>query len=320
MGAISSQKGAWEATFCDLGALTVLEVAERRPEVWVLDSAARQHGLVTTAQLRGAGWSKKVIAGRERSGWLRRVHRGVYLVGPLATPQTKAMAATFASGPEALLSHYPAAVVWGLRPPRDGPTHVTLPHRAHSRPGIQVHRAILHPDDRTRHHGVPVTSPARTLLDFAATEPIAELDRALNEARIGRLVSAHSLREQFSRYPAHRGTAALKKAHQTEPSLTRSEAERKMLDLIRQAGLPRPEVNTQVEGYEVDLLWCEHELVVEIDGYAFHSVRAAFERDRRRDQQLVAAGYRTIRVTWRQLENETHRLVATLTRALAERR
>lgn len=320
MGASSSQKGAWGATFCELGAVTVLEVAERRPEAWVLDAAARQHGLVTTAQLRGAGWSKKVISGRERSGLLRRVHRGVYLVGPLVTPQTTAMAATIASGPEALLGHYPAAVVWGLRPPRDGPMHVTLPHGAHSRPGIQVHRAILHPGDRTRHLGVPITSPARTLLDLAATEPIAELDRALNEARIGRLVSARSLDEQFSRYPTHRGTAALKEAQQTEPHLTRSEAERRTLDLIRQAGLPRPEVNAQVEGYEVDLVWRERELVVEIDGYAFHSARAAFERDRRRDQQLVAAGYRTIRVTWRQLEDESHRLVATLTRALAERR
>jgi predicted transcriptional regulator of viral defense system len=90
----------------------VLEVAETRPEVGILAVAARQHGLVTTAQLLAVGWSKDVITGRVRSGWLRRRHRGVYLVGPLQTPHTQAMAATLATGPGAVLSFDPAAVVW----------------------------------------------------------------------------------------------------------------------------------------------------------------------------------------------------------------
>jgi very-short-patch-repair endonuclease/predicted transcriptional regulator of viral defense system len=298
----------------------MLEVAESRPEAWVLAAAARQHGLVTTAQLLGAGWSKDVVAAHVRSGWLRRRHRGVYLVGPLDTPHTRAMAATLAAGPGALLSHYPAAVLWGLRPPTDGPMHVTRPAGAHSRPGIIVHRAALHPADATHRHGIPVTSAARTLLDLAAATTLDELDRAVNEARVNRVVSDHALSEQFSRYPRHRGTVALKEVQRTEPKLTRSEAERLALDLIRKAGLPAPEVNSPLHGYEVDLLWRDARLVVEIDGYAFHSSRRSFENDRRRDQHLAALGYRVIRVTWRQLTEEREAVVATITRALAERR
>jgi len=279
--------------------------------------ASRQHGLVTTAQLLAAGWSNDVIAARVRSGWLRRRHRGVYLVGPLETPYTQAMAAVLAAGPRAVLSHYPAAVLWVLCPPLAGPMHVTLPAGAHARPGIVVHRAALHPADITRRHGIPVTSAARTILDLAASAP--DVERALNEALVQRLVTTRSLNEQFSRYPRHRGTGALKRATQTEPKLTRSEAEHRAFDLIRRAGLPEPETNVRIEGYEVDLVWRTQRLVVEIDGYAFHSSRRSFERDRRKDQTLLAAGFRTMRITWSQLEEEVA-VVAAITRALAERR
>jgi very-short-patch-repair endonuclease len=218
-----------------------------------------------------------------------------------------------------VLSHYPAAVLWGLRPAREGPAHVTLPHGAHNRPGIITHRAALHPADVTRRHGIPVTSAARTLLDLAATEPTTELERALNEAHLQRRVSTHYLNEQFSRYPRHRGTAALREAHQTEPKLTRSEAERRALELIRRAGLPPPEVNVQLHGYEVDMVWPNERVVLEIDGYAFHSMRRSFEQDRRRDQILTTAGYRVLRITWRQLTNEPEAVLVAITRALAQR-
>src|SRR6185295_9301708 len=108
-------------------------------------------------------------------------------------------------------------------------------------PGLVVHHTTLDPRDITRRHGIPVTSAARTLLDLAATEPTAELDRALNEAGLQRRVSPHSLDEQFSRYPHHRGTAALRELLKSEPHLTRSDAEIIARDLIRKAGLPQPE-------------------------------------------------------------------------------
>jgi very-short-patch-repair endonuclease len=292
----------------------VLETAETRPEARILAAAGRQHGLVTTVQLLAAGWSKDVIAGRVRDGWLTRVHYGVYLAGPLATQHTVAMAAVLATG--GVGSHYPAAVLWDLRPAREGPIDVTTPRKLHSRPGIRIHQATLHPQDLTRRHGIPVTSAARTILDIAATEPTAELERALNEAGLQRRVSPHSLNEQFSRYPRHRGTAALRKATETGPHLTRSDLERIALDLIRRARLPEPETNMRIEGYEVDLIWRDYNLIVEIDSWAFHSMRSSFEQDRRRDQRLTTAGYRVIRVTDRQLTQEPELVVATLTRAL----
>jgi very-short-patch-repair endonuclease len=197
--------------------------------------------------------------------------------------------------------------------------HVTVTARDARGPAeIEVHRVTdLHPTDRTEHQRIPVTSPARTLLDLATQVSAKHLSRATDEARVHRLVTDLSLSEQFQRYPHHRGAAALKHALQTEPALTRSEAERQFLELIRAARLPEPEVNAQLGPYEVDFLWRDQNLVVEVDGYAFHSSRSSFERDRRRDATLAARGTRVMRVTWRQISNEREALVATLALATA---
>jgi very-short-patch-repair endonuclease len=99
----------------------------------------------------------------------------------------------------------------------------------------------------------------------------------------------------------------------------RSEAERRLLELVRAADLPAPQTNTRVAGLEVDMLWPAQRLVVEVDGYEYHGPRVAFERDRRRDARLLAAGYRVLRVTWRQLMTEPERVIAVIAAALAVR-
>ena len=101
------------------------------------------------------------------------------------------------------------------------------------------------------------------------------------------------------------------------PRRTRSEAERELLTLVRAAGLPPPETNTKVAGLEVDALWREQRLAVEVDGYAFHGHRIAFERDRRRDATLAQQGISTLRLSWRQLTREREAVIAALARALA---
>jgi very-short-patch-repair endonuclease len=305
--------------FVDVERGAVLEsrlvVADRR----ALAIAGRQHGVITAAQLVRAGHTRAAIRHRVKNGWLRRLHRGVYLVGPIEPPLARAMAATLACGDGALLSHYPAAVLWGLRPAPAGTMHVTVAGRHRDGPaGVTVHRVErLHPADATRRHGIPVTAPARVLLDIAAHVTPRELERATNEARTLRLVSDHSLNAQFARYPRHRGGNALRAAESTEPRLTRSEAERRLLELIRAARLPEPETNVRLHGHEVDFHWPELDLVVEVDGYEFHSSRAAFERDRRRDAELHAHGVDVLRVTWAQIADEPTALVATLARATA---
>jgi very-short-patch-repair endonuclease len=268
-----------------------LVVADRA----ALAIAGRQHGAVTLAQLVRAGHTRGSIRQRLRSGWLRRIHRGVYLVGAIEPPLARAMAATLACGRGALLGHHPAAVLWALLAGPASGMHVTVPGRHVAGPaGITVHR---------------------TVLDLATVTSQRELARAVEQAQILNLVTDRSLNEQFARYPNHNGLAALREATTAEPRLTRSEAERRLLELIRAARLPEPETNVRVAGHEVDFLWREHALVVEVDGYAFHASRAAFERDRRRDAALKAHGIDTIRVSWTQIADEPMALVALLARA-----
>ena len=109
-------------------------------------------------------------------------------------------------------------------------------------------------------------------------------------------------------------------AAQGPPSLTRSQAERRLLELVRTAGLPSPETNVRVAGFEVDMLWRAPRLVVEVDGYAFHGSRAAFERDRRKDAALLAAGLRVARLSWRQIVDESEATAELLARLLDHRR
>ncbi len=187
---------------------------------------------------------------------------------------------------------------------------------ARHRPGIRVHN--VRTLEWTTHRGIRVTTPARTLLDLAATVSADDLARAVEEARVLRLVTDADLRAILDAHPRRAGSAALRRELDVEARLTRSEAERRLLDLIRRAQLPLPETNVRVLGHEVDALWRAQRLIVEIDGFDAHGTRAAFERDRARDARLVAAGYRVIRITWRQLHDEPARTIAQLATALAQ--
>jgi predicted transcriptional regulator of viral defense system len=132
----------------------------------VMKLAARQHGVVTLAQLRAAGMSREAVRHRVESGRLTRLHRGVYLAASLPAQLTRETAAVLACGTGSVLSHHSAAALWGIRPPHRGAVHVTISGRkARSRDGITVHRAGA--IEWTRRHGVPIAMPARTLRDLA---------------------------------------------------------------------------------------------------------------------------------------------------------
>ena len=293
-----------------------------RGDALVAEIAARQHGVVTTAQLAAAGLGRRAVAHRVKHRRLTPLHRGVYLVGPNHTSLTSPMAAVLACGPTAVLSHHAAAALHGIAPERTGAIDVTVPSgRPESRPGVRVHRTRhLASADVTEERGIRVTTVARTLVDLAGELPARELRRAVEEAQIQRKLDHLSLGEAVDQARGRRGVAALRAAVQTaEPKLTRSEAERRLLRLVEAAYLPRPATNVRLGRYEVDALWHGERLVVEVDGFAFHSTRAAFERDRRRDAELQAAGYRVMRVTWRQLADEPEAVVARLAAALVSR-
>jgi very-short-patch-repair endonuclease len=155
-------------------------------------------------------------------------------------------------------------------------------------------------------------------VDLAEMGSDRELERATHEAITRRLINARRLLADTERYRGRRGIGRLKKLLEgaDPPTLTRSEAEERFLALVRAAGLPAPEVNVRVHGHEVDFLWREQRLIVEVDGFQFHSARAAFERDRGRDAELQAAGMRVLRVTWRQVVDAPYATLTNLVRAL----
>ena len=181
-----------------------LECHEVHPDGRVLAVARRADGIVTSAQLADAGLTRTAIAHRVATGWLVRQHRGVFLVGPLEAPLSRARAAVVAVGDGAALSHLAAGEVWELCAPRPGPIDVTIPGRnARSRPGIRLHRVThLYPTDITRRHDLPITSRPEPCFDLATQLTPRDLARATEEAQVQRRVTAHSLNEQVQRTPA----------------------------------------------------------------------------------------------------------------------
>jgi very-short-patch-repair endonuclease len=262
---------------------------------------------------------------RLKSQRLKRVHTGVYLVGPVMPPRAREMAAVLACGERSVLSHRSAAALWKLLPyPANSLVDVTVPivDRGRSRRGIRVHRVQrLETDETTRCDGIPTTTPARTILDLAADVGARELERAVAQAERRHLASEAKLHALLARYPRRPGSAALRRLLQRSqrPAFTRSEAEERLLSLIRRAGLPSPEVNVQLEDIEVDFLWREQGLVVEVDGFRYHSSQADFERDRRRDAELLARGLRVLRVSAAQILHEPEATVVRIGQALVSR-
>ncbi len=284
--------------------------------------ASIQHGVVSIRQLHAARWSDDQVSYAAKLGRLHRLHRGVYAVGHTALPELALeQAALLACGEGAVLSHPSAAWMWRLIERPAGPVHVTLCGRLiRSRPGIAVHRGdtLAPPDIRTRER-LALTSPARTLIDLAAQLDHKQWEAALSEARFRKLIRAGELERALHHGGTRPGSATVHDhlARETGPLLTQSEAERRFLTLVRQAGLPDPRTQVTIEGYRVDAVWPEQRLIVELDGLEGHGHRSAFERDRRKDALLIAKGWRVIRYTWPQLRGQPLHVIAILSAALA---
>jgi very-short-patch-repair endonuclease len=274
--------------------------------------------------LLGAGISSHLIDNRVASGWLRPVHRGVYAVGPVQSTDAPEMAAALACGDRAFVSHGSAGGLWRMvtKRPREPIDVTVIALHAPRRRGIRPHRVQdLPADEVTRLRRIPVTTPARTLLDLGTVLPLRDLEQAIAQAERMYPGTQRRLLALLARYPARPGTPKLRELldGSSGPRLTRSEAEARFLDLVRRSGLPVPQSNVWLHGYEIDFLWRDRALAVEIDGFAFHRDRAAFEADRRRDAELAARGIQVLRITWRQLTEEPEATLVHLVRALALR-
>ncbi len=254
---------------------------------------------------------------------LHAVHHGVYAVGYLS-PNGAAtlMAAVLAGGAGAMLSHASAGELWGLVQALPGLVDVTVRRTGRGgRDGIRMHRPRQFPAaERRILDGVPLTSPARTLLDLAAVLGASELRDALRAAGRHNLLDVTRLTTLASA-PGRRGRRLLLEllAAYRPPPQTRSRLQDLFVDLVDDAGLPRPAVDVVVEGFEVDCLWPAEALVVELDGWEFHRDRDAFERDRRRDVRLQLAGYVVLRFTWDRLTDDPAGVLAEVATALTQR-
>jgi very-short-patch-repair endonuclease len=288
----------------------------------IADVAGAHDNVISREQLLAVGVGRRVIARRLQNGTWQRLYRGVYLIGPAPpTPTARAWAALLAFGEGAVISHRTAAELWELCPPAGGNVHVTIVGRnAGSRPDICLHRVTELPRSEVAcAQGLAVTSPARTICDLAGMESLWVAEEALSEARTRALVTNRQLLAVIERAPTRKGSTVIRAllASEGDSGYTRSKAERRMRKLLSAAQLPQPRLNVPLRGYVADFLWPTEKLIVEVDGYKFHGSRAKFESDRKRDLVLTAAGYRVVRVTWRQMRDEALFGVARIAQAMA---
>ena len=262
----------------------------------------RQNGFVTRQQLLALGLPAKAVDWRVTSGRYVAVYHGVYAEGVAREdPVGRASAGVLACGPDAALSHGSAASLWGFAERWTFPLEVTTKGKR-TRPGILTHRCrLLTPRDITRHWAIPVTTPARTVLDVAPRLTTRQLTRLVNDALRTRDLRPAALQDVLQRNRYHPGAKLLTPFAENQSNPTNSDFEDEFLAFTAKYGLPTPQINVKINGRQADAYFPEHHLIVECDGWEFHKDRAAFEDDRERDAENLRHGTPTVRVTKRRL-------------------
>jgi very-short-patch-repair endonuclease len=283
--------------------------------------ARHQRGRVSRDQLVATGLSGGAIQRRLRRGSLVREHATVYVVGhTAAVPLGPETGALLSVRDGAVLSHRSAAALWAIGAADRNVDILVQGGYAGRRTGVRIHRTrLLDARDVRIRDALPVTSPARTLLDNAGQSSIRVLERMFTEAVTQDLVSPADLEDVITRGRGRSGCAALHALldDENDPAFTRSDGEKRMRALVRQAGLPQPLVNAPLHGFEVDFYWPAQAVVVEIDSYGFHTSRWAYERDCRKDAVLRAHGVPPLRFSHRQVRDEPLLVITQVAQAIA---
>jgi hypothetical protein len=297
-----------------------------------MEFATRQHGVVSMAQLLRMGYGADTVLEWTATGRLHRLHQRVYAVGHRRlTWYGYCWAAILAAEPHetdevvwaAVASHHSAAYLWGLLRYRPETMHVTAPTRRRAKRAFRVHfSSILVEEDRAEREGLPVTALPRTLLDLAITARGDQMEGYLERAEKRDLLDIRAVEALLARCGGHRGRGRLAEAlavYRPDPSFTRSHFEKRFRRLVTAAGIPAPAMNFNVAGYELDAYWPDLRFAVELDLFETHGSRAAFERDRLRQEELKLLGIEMIRVTKPRLDREPRMAIRNLA-ALLERR
>lgn len=286
--------------------------------------AAEQHGVFRLEQLLGLGLAPRTVQQRAAAGRFHRIYRGVYSLVPynLLTREGRWLAAVFACGAGAVLSHATAAALHELRASDSAYIDVTVPSRSTRRhPRIRVHRSTtLTTTDTTLVKNTPCTTVARTQLDIAEAISRRGLERLFDQAEIIEAFDMSALEDQLQRNATRPGAGKVKavlEEHYIGSTPTESELEEAFLALCRRAGLPAPEVQQWLvlpDGgppIRADFVWREQRVVVETDGGKVHGTNQARPRDARRDQRLTVHRWTPIRTGWRQVMYRSAELEAT---------
>jgi predicted transcriptional regulator of viral defense system len=288
------------------------------PEQVIRRLASRAHGVVTRAELLGAGLTPEVIRQRMDRGLLAPIHRGVYRVGHTAPSlEARYMAAVKACGDDALLAGRAAAHLWGLIKGSPPEPEVLAPNDRRVK-GVRVRRARrseLPPAVSRR--GIPVTTVPRTLVDLASSLPEEALARACHEAGVLHKTTPKQVDEVLMRFPNARGRRKLERVLHGDVSVSLSRLESRFLELLKEDGLLLPVTNKIAGGRRVDCRWPDHKLTVELDSYRFHNSRYAWERDRLREREARSRGDEFRRYTAMDVFDEPAFMLAELRALLA---
>jgi predicted transcriptional regulator of viral defense system len=276
-----------------------------KDKVRVAQSAEKQFGRISRAQLQTIGVDDAKVVRWLADGYLHRELPHVYSVGSRArTTESDLAAALLYAGPGAALSHATAAWWLGLLEDRPRAIQISTARRCRSLPGIRVYDRR----ERTRvmHRRLPITTVAQILLDLGATASLRVLRKALASAEYHKLLELREAEQVLKR--GSRGASRLRNAlkrHQPQLALTKSRLELTLVELCEDKGLPIPEINVKVDGWEVDALWREHNRAVELDGYGNHHTPAQLKRDRRKEMALRRVGITLNRYSEDQLDERT---------------
>jgi very-short-patch-repair endonuclease len=259
---------------------------------------------------------------------MHRLHRGVYAVGHLSVGRVGALrAALLACGEGSVISHGTAAAFLGLRDQQPTLIDVIVREQAGRKiDGIRCRRCRYpRSEEIFVNDGVACTSPSRTLVDSAGMLGTPSLRRAVERAAVLKLLDLEALDQALQNAQGRRGVRALRailEEWRREDGVVpdvRSDFEALVLPRLLAIGLPSPTCNQKLrigdEDLIVDFIWPERRLVVETDGEGTHATPVAFQRDRRRDQILISAGYRVGRATWKQMHQELESVVVRIRRA-----
>jgi hypothetical protein len=295
-------------------------VGGKEPAAALLARAgAAQNGVVARWQLLRRGLTAREVDGLVSRGHLLPLYLGVYAVGhSMVSRDGRWMAAVLAGGRGAALSHRSAAQAHGLLWPSEHAVEIARPRSFRAQEGVRCHQVTLLPDEVGRIDAIPVTSPFRTAFDVAGLGDRRLVEQVLHEIAVRRITDVVSFEELLRRHPGKRGARLLREVRSSKApvGVTRNEFEAAFVAFLDAYGLPRPRMNAALalrgRFFEIDALWRPQRLAAELDGREVHGTDDAFESDRERDRVLLAEGWRTTRITWRQLRDARAAVAADL--------